>query len=224
MAHYDGYHNTDPIEMSPPVTLPPRPVRKPKTYVFMVSFSALKRTWVCTCGPQWCEHVWEYWKNRKDVKDLRTQGAPVYNYYLARGLVTVPIQVKAWTDKELGLDTNGHQVRMFFNDDVGLWMDEDTAGIDILNQLITIVENSKYMKFWDDCVFKYRVMYRSQSCSNKYHDSRNSLEISDMIESLAGADDEKKAFSFANAYSDLFEGRCLSCKTRTNHANNIPSL
>ncbi len=224
MAQYDGYHNTDPIEMSPPVTLPPRPGTKPKTYVFMVSFSALKRTWVCTCGPEWCQHVWEYWKNRKDVKDLRTQGAPVYNYSLARGLVNVPIQVKAWTDKELGLDTNGHQVRMFFNDDVGLWMDEDTAGIDILNQLITIVDNSPRRKYWYETVLDRCYMAAGESCSNKYHDRRDSRQITEMIRSLIGAKEEQKAFAFANTFTDLFEGRCLACKARLNYSADVPSL
>lgn len=224
----------DPIEMPPPVTLLPRGNRNPARdpgILQAVSWSASKKAWTCTCwrSPEvnWCKHLESYWSNRKDSKDLWSafrSGTKHFSYRLAGGLVHIPITIERWSQKDLGMEGDEYELRMVFSPDIAVWMDDNTAGIDILGQIITMVTNSRFHETWDERVFKHCRMNRGELCSNRFHDHRNSNHITDMINSLAGADEERKAFVFANAYFDMFEGRCMSCKLRVNFDNDIPSL
>lgn len=199
-----------------------------------VSFdpTELPANWRCSCNKVrygWCEHLQSYWGDGRDSEDIRillaTGGINRQHvmYVLPGGQVQVPLSIVPVKPEDIGLDEGPLMYRMSYYDHLSLWMEDDTAGHHVIDQLIDIVKSAGASEQW--IRRSLSGMGEFDKCHNKYHspgDSRTFNQVLGML--LKESHEASRRYVFANAFNDHFNGRCIPCKVFSEQMmNDVPS-
>lgn len=209
----------------------PVPVVSPEP---MVHWSSSRSRFICSCWkkdqPPWCEHVDKYVKDRRDAYTLlrcrnRKQERMWVKYPYARGLVDIEMSVAKWTEEKL-YGTDGDQVflRLFFNEDLYLWLDEGQgSAAPLIEQIDDTVVNSTVhhdiqTAVWD--VGNPNRMLRGLPCKDRGHGMKEQRKFREMVNEANALSAKASTLALesiakANAFTYVFKnGSCLFCYDR----------
>jgi hypothetical protein len=185
--------------------------------------------WICSACRKlkapWCVHIQAYLDGKRDAAhlanvDVKKLGRPaIIKYPLPGGHYLIDLKLELITAEAMGFDEGDDMKRLSYDNNLSLWMEPDTSGMQLVDQLFDIVRSSDLMEIWTERSRNF--MKRGESCCNRFHDPRDTRAFNDAIKALRDEDGDTweldhpavDRYAFANAFTEYYEHRCMACMT-----------
>lgn len=202
-----------------PVPLAVVPVQQPVPGP-TVRYNVQQAQFTCSCWKaqkRWCSHMENYINSGGDraVLDIKMSDLACmeydFGYTMARGRIKIVLtaQKEFFKANEDGGDDEV-EVKLSFNDEIGIWLQPQDSGITVLRMIEEEVRSTVVYRNWQNMVGMGMVP-RSYKCKNNLHSGHDNKKLNEMIAETVGNSDAQEELAFVLAYYEVYDNRCLSC-------------
>lgn len=176
-----------------------------------------QRGFVCACQKGLhCEHIRQHIQTGKDrpiYERMIYDGTRDLDITFPVGAVEIKIHAQCLPESEvMGNDSNKLLVRLSFNEDLYLWLDQDRMSAGPLLQMIEdVVANSEALKGWHKFALSNAAPITPAMCANRHHSSSDALTMRKMFNAVGVSFDGYQLIKTAGFYS-VFNYICMSCQ------------